>query len=114
VINAASQTCPPIDDQPWAAQLILGRDWYGKYRCRRVVPAIKVRIGSAKHGTVQNRACWEFEDMVVPDGGIGRTPETRGVDRITKNLEDSALLANQSNGIPLVSRDANVLRPVGG
>jgi hypothetical protein len=50
--------------------------------------------------------------MVVPDGGIGRIPETRGVEWIMKNLQDSALLANQSNGIPLVSRDPDVLPTV--
>jgi hypothetical protein len=40
-------------------------------RCRGVVPTIDVKICAAKDGAVQVRAGREFENVVVPDAGIG-------------------------------------------
>ena len=43
-------------------------------RCGGVVPTIDVKISSAKEGAVQVRAGREFENVIIPDAGIGRTP----------------------------------------
>jgi hypothetical protein len=50
--------------------------------------------------------------VVVPDVGIGPSSVGRRLGRITENLENPTLVADQSDGVPLVCVDPDVPRAV--
>ena len=85
VVRDPRERLPDRQRQPWDYyRLIHARDFAQDCsaigfarRCGGIVPTIDVKICRAKDGAVQVRAGREFENVIIPDAGIGRTPEAR-------------------------------------